>query len=294
MLEVFYKNKIIRDLEQSIKSEFILKDDLCLPNSFLEIDNSVLDAWLLRLDKDPKELITFTEKRYSYRLGRYFENLLLFYFNFHPNIEVIEFGKQIFSGKRTIGEMDFILKNISTGQIVHLETALKYFAKEKDRTNFHSYICPNGSRTFGEKIDKIFSKQLKITETPEAMEFLKSIDVYPVKSFHFIKGTLFYHPDEADAVINERLNPLHLKGWWIYYKEIESLSNNSKYKLVHKLKWLSPEIEINDDKLLSKTQLLVELNQHFEIISQGQMIVEYYDVNGVWVEKSRGFVLDNG
>ncbi len=287
------KSKIVRDLHQSIVSPYVLNDMFTLPLSFLEIDNHIFDKWLLDLDKSPSKLIEFVETHHSKRLGRYFENLLHFFFLFHPNIEVLEAGKQIFKGKITIGEMDFILKNKKTKEIIHLETAIKYFAKEKGKSDFKYFICPNGTRNFGDKLEKTFSKQLKITERDETISFLRESKYLPLKSYHFIKGILFYHPDEIVDFTHERLNPKHLKSWWIYENEINTLNETSKYKIIHKLKWLSNEVEDDENKLMSKGQLIKLIKSHFEIISQGQLIVKFEKINLTWEEKSRGFILDN-
>lgn len=288
-----FKNKITRDLFSSITSEFVLNDDLVIPRDFLKIDTSILHEWLKSIDESPNELIDFIESHHSRRLGRYFENLLYYYFIFHPNIDVLEFGKQIFNGKTTIGEMDFILRNKSTSEIIHLETAVKYFAKEKNKSDFRYFICPNGTRNFGDKLDKTFSKQLKITERDETISFLKKAGYLPLKSYHFIKGILFYHPEELKDFQHDGLNPNHKKSWWIYQKEVSELNNNSKFKVVHKLKWLSDEIEEDENELLTKNELIELLNNHFEIISQGQLIIEFDKSNSLWIEVSRGFVLDN-
>jgi len=287
------KHKIVRDLYQSITSPYVLNDDKTLPKSFLEIDDSILNNWIQELDRNPNQLKEFIEKHHSRRLGRYFENLMYYYFLFHPNIEVLEFGRQIFKGKITIGEMDFILKNLTTGEIIHLETAVKYFAKQKEKYDLKYFICPNGTRNFGDKLEKTFSKQLRITEREETKAFLHEKGYGKIESYHFIKGTLFYHPDELKNFHHHKLNPNHNKSWWIYQKEVSELNNNSKYKIVHKLKWLSDEIEENENELMSKTELIELLNSHFEIISQGQLIVEFEKSDFLWKEKSRGFVLDN-
>ena len=288
-----FSNKIVRDLYTNITSEYVLNDKLVLPYMFLQIDEIMFNNWLIGLDESPEKLILFIEENHSKRLGRYFENLLHFYFIFHPNIEVLEFGKQIFDGKITIGEMDFILKNKSTKEIVHLETAVKYFAKKKGESDFEYFICPNGTRNFGDKLEKTFSKQLRITERDETKSFLKKSGYWPLKSYHFIKGILFYHPTEINNFSHEKLNPKHQKSWWIYSNEIKTLCDISKYKVVHKLKWLSDEIEDNEKELMSKKELIDLLASHFEIISQGQLIVEFEKSDLLWTEKSRGFVLDN-
>ena len=288
-----YNNKIVRDLHQSIVSPYVLNDELTLPLPFLEIDNYILKNWLREIDSNPFELTHFIDTHHSKRLGRYFENLLHFYFLFHPNIEVLEAGKQIFNGKITIGEMDFILKNKTTKEIIHLETAVKYFAKKKGESDFRYFICPNGTRNFGDKLEKTFSKQLRITERKETQVFLKESGYLPIKSYHFIKGILFYHPDEIISFQHEKLNLNHLKSWWIYQNETQSLNGNSKYKVVHKLKWLSREVEEDEKELMSKKELIDLLESHFEIISQGQLIVEFEKIDFLWEEKSRGFVLDN-
>ena len=287
------KTKIVRDLFNSITSEYVLSDELILPKSFLKINSEIFIEWIYELDNNPIELIDFIDKHHSKRLGRYFENLLHFYFIFHPNIEVLEVGKQIFKGKITIGEMDFILKNKTTNEIAHIETAVKYFAKEKEKGDFVNFICPNGTRNFGDKLEKTFSKQLQITEREETKIFLKEMGYFPLKSYHFIKGILFYHPDEINKFQHQGLNPNHKKSWWIYHNEIETIISISKYKIVHKLKWLSNEVEENENKLMTKKELIGLLESHFEIISQGQLIVEFEKNGLLWTEKSRGFILDN-
>jgi hypothetical protein len=288
-----FKNKITKDLYYSITSEYVLNDKLALPYSFLKIDEVLFIEWLKQIDNSPQQLIDFIEKHHSRRLGRYFENLLYYYFLFHPNIEVLEFGKQIFRGKTTIGEMDFILKNKTTDEIIHLETAVKYFAKVLGKPDFKNFICPNGNRNLGDKLNKTFDKQLRITEREETKFFLKQKRYLPIKSYHFIKGILFYHPKEIKNFYHPDLNPKHNKSWWIYKKEISTLNNFSKFKIVHKLKWLSEEVEENENKLLSKKELAELLNKHFEIISQGQLIVEFKKSKSIWKEKSRGFILDD-
>ena len=290
---MIFKNKIVRDLYSSITCEFILDDKLVLPIGFLNIDKLVFNNWLISLDKSPETLTLFIEENHSRRLGRYFENLLHFYFIFHPNIEVLEFGVQIFKGKITIGEMDFILRNKTTKEIIHLETAIKYFAKKKGESDFTYFICPNGTRNFGDKLSKTFSKQLKITEREETKSFLKESGYWPLQSYHYIKGILFYHPSEIVGFYHKELNPNHKKQWWIYYSETNILSEVSKFKIVHKLKWLSYEIEEDENELLSRQELIDLLKSHFEIISQGQLIVEFENNGLIWKEKSRGFVLDN-
>ena len=290
---MIFNNKTVRDLYSSITSEYVLNDKLVLPKSFLNIDEIVFNNWLIELDESPEKLILFIEKNHSKRLGRYFENLLHFYFIFHPNIEVLEFGKQIFKGKITIGEMDFILKNRTTKEIVHLETAVKYFAKKKGESGFKYFICPNGTRNFGDKLDKTFSKQLKITEREETKSFLRQSGYWPLKSYHFIKGILFYHSSEIVVFSHDKLNPNHHKQWWILKKEIETLNENSKYKIAHKLKWLSYEVEDRNEELLYKSELIKLITSHFDIISQGQLIVEFKKGDLLWTEKSRGFILDD-
>lgn len=288
-----FKNKIVRDLDNSINSEYLLNDDLVLPNSFLNIYKATYYDWLIELDKNPEDLVFFIENNHSRRLGKYFENLLHYFFIFHPNIEVLEFGKQIFNGKITIGEMDFILMNKTSKEIIHLEVAVKYFAKKKGESDFKYFICPNGKRNFDDKIEKTFGKQLRITERPETKALLNKKNYFPIKSYHFIKGILFYHTDEIDTFEHSNLNPNHKKSWWMFQKEIMELNNESKYKIVHKLKWLSEEIEEDESELLSKKELMGVLSSHFEIISQGQLIVEFEKSELLWRERSRGFVVDN-
>ena len=55
----------------------------------------------------------------------------------------------------------------------------------------------------------------------------------------------------------------------------------------------APEIEEDKSKLLSNVELINLLNSHFEIIPQGQLVIEFKLEDNIYFEKSRGFILDN-
>ena len=183
-----YKNKIVRDLESVIFSPDLLKSNENIEDVLFKIPKDEIDLFLLELDKYPDDIINFIGDRKSYRLGKYFEALLKFYFIWNRKVELVANSVQVFEAKITLGEMDFILKDLNTEEYIHLEVAVKFFARNADLLSAFEYKCPDGQRNLGQKLDKTFSKQIRITDKHQTKELLKKKGIDKINKKLYIKG----------------------------------------------------------------------------------------------------------
>ncbi|KNC86535.1 hypothetical protein SARC_01308 [Sphaeroforma arctica JP610] len=98
---------------------------------------------LIDLDKDPSVLHNhiYNHTQPSHRLGVMYERLLEFFLSTDPQYSLISSGLQVFDagtglgrrgGKCTIGEFDFVYHDHHSDEIVHLESAIKYFMSCKE------------------------------------------------------------------------------------------------------------------------------------------------------------------
>ena len=79
------------------------------------------------LNNEPTRFIEYISDRASSRIGFYFEALISFLLNEYPEFELIAEHLQLHQNGKTLGEIDFLYKNMNTGEITHLEVAFKYY-----------------------------------------------------------------------------------------------------------------------------------------------------------------------
>lgn len=227
-MNIFYKNKFVNDLAWVIysnslinKAEFtsIYSSKECL-DLYLMHQN-----WFVNIDEN---LDNYKEDIFikNHLLGKYFEQLLGFFFKHSPYYDIILQNEQIIINKETKGEIDFIVYNKILKQYEHIEVAIKYYMKTKEHDK-SQWVGPNSNDYFEKKTNNLFNHQAKIlslykSELPE-LDKIKSI-----KSRIFLKGYLLEK--------NEHSNFIYLQeGDLEEYKK-----NILSYYEIKKLDWLCP------------------------------------------------------
>lgn len=284
---MFLKNKFVRDLEFAIFSNSLLNFDQSQHDILFGLNEFQVRDWIYSLEENPSELEIFIETQNSIRLGKYFENLLHFYFLWNFNVDVIDYSKQIFEGKNTLGELDFILFIKPKNRYLHLEVAVKYFVKRQGFCDYENFICPNGERNLKRKIDKTFEKQLQILEYAPAKEYLIEKGIFNIESRILIRGAIFYFSDEKD-VICEDLNFVNTHTRYVSSKISEfKAKENRHYKFLKNHFWLTENRFESSENIVDKFKILELLKVHFQTSTRGWVIGEYELVNGFFVEREK-------
>ena len=186
--------------------------------------------WLMALDDSPEPLLEHLAKG-PQLLGKRFERLLAFYFQADPEFKVLHAGWPIHaSGKGkggTIGEFDFLLKHLPSGQTWHLEVACKFYLAERNSASWATFKGPNAQDTLSGKMDKLV-QQLALSDRPEAAAALSAEHIRVDERVLLLKGGLFHHISD----IHRAKPPLHAHknyptGWWIRQGEWEQLLADS-------------------------------------------------------------------
>ncbi len=174
---------------------------------------------LQQLDLQPQPLIEFLEQHKNHRLGYYFEYLLLFWLqdrDYH-HFELIKHRATIFTGKITIGELDFLIKNQQTGRIEHWEVAIKFYLGHPPLNDAYHWLGPNDRDSLGRKLDHLAQQQFRFGHYQDHEIEQRCLAV---------KGRLFYpssHKSLLAAATMEDglacLSPQHLKGNWLLWDE---------------------------------------------------------------------------
>ncbi len=186
----------------------------------------------------------------QHRVGRYFEQLLLYWLAHVRGVDVVANGMQLRDGKVTVGELDFLYRD-EVDKLTHCETSVKFFlcAPGNEPSAFPG---PNARDNFERKVSKLFDKQLRASEgRVDGIERREGL----------IKGMIFYRADGATAAAPARLAPDHLRGSWCRADEVEELGSfGDAYAVVEKPHWLAPVV---DAPVFDHSALTRRLEAHF-------------------------------
>lgn len=275
------ESQVVRDLKWILTSPSLISHPAAVERTLINSDTD--------LKIDAGDLESFLSQRFSHRVGRYFESLVLYWLQRIRQVEVVAHGLQIQDGDRTVGELDFVFRD-EAGRLTHWETAVKFylhFPQENSSGSF--FVGPNAADTFEKKTRRILERQLPLSR-------LDFPDVVVREAF--VKGRMFYHPDLEDSdSLPPALSPSHLKGIWLRNSELHRLSElhaNAVFRILNKPYWLSPEIRpVDDPHILSLTGLTETLADHFRTSSHSRLLSILTVDREIYRELDRLFVVSD-
>ncbi|MBJ2174488.1 DUF1853 family protein [Aureibaculum sp. A20] len=186
-----------------------------------------------------KEETVFNEELSSnLRLGKRVERFVSNELKQDDTIEIVLENKQIQVEKRTIGELDCILKQDDTP--IHLEVIYKFylFDERVGTTEIEHWIGPNRNDTLVKKLTKLKEKQLPLLyseHTKPILEELK-LNAKDIKQCVYFKAQLFV-PYTSEIPEFKLLNRQCLAGFYIHLSEIDKFTD-CKFYIPSKLNWL--------------------------------------------------------
>ena len=200
--------------------------------------------WFCKLDEDPSELESLLDSQRDRRLGKVFETLWLYWFSHNPRYEVIENNLQIIVDGETLGEIDFIVLDKMTGQMVHWEVAVKFYLGVDDTNEMSNWYGPNRRDRLDLKVAHLLQRQSVLSRDQRVHRWLEQKGLSIDRCAVILKGRLYYPWSSllATSVSNtERLKPEnclkklnsprqccsdHLYSWWFkesqFYQEFDS------------------------------------------------------------------------
>ncbi|MDR3381679.1 DUF1853 family protein [Cupriavidus basilensis] len=256
------------------------------------------------------------------RLGRHAERLLQFTLEHAEGLELLAANLPVrragAHGVQTLGELDFVWRDVASGAIVHWEMAAKFYllvepaphgaprgggpgAAMLDR---HCFVGPNLVDRLGDKLDHIVRRQLPLSRTPESLALL----VRPVdRSEVYLLGWLFYR----DGVVPQSIGSLgiapdHLHGWWSTLPDWLAWAvkrEGSRWYRLPRSAWMAParvpQAHTETAEAIHEALALRFAETHHEKNWRREAPVMLCEVEpagqpGVWRERTRGFVVPPG
>lgn len=248
-------------------------------------------AWLLDLDRSPQALHAHIALHAHARLGRYAEQLMTFYLR-HLGVLAAHNLQVRGEDKRTLGEFDFLVWRDDA--LLHWEFATKFYllqsppagAVKQERADY--FVGPNLADSLGAKMQKIFERQLSLSEHPAAHALLPR----PVTAAQaLVKGWLFYPGGDYPVSSAPGVCGLHCRGFWC---GLEELPQAPAYAVLPRLSWLAPARLAAADTL-DRAELAARLAVLFANDSAMPVLVALLRMEqGAALEMSRGFIVPEG
>ena len=183
--------------------------------------------------------------------GRKMESFFSHAITHSQRYAVLAENLQVISGKTTLGEIDFLIRDNLEGQIIHVELACKFYLYDTSREYINPYsawVGPNQNDFLDRKIEKLKNKQLPLLQHPECQKMLTPIigsgtsNIF--QQVHF-PAYLFLPLGAKEAPTN--INREAVKGFWLRPEQLsDSIFDKALFCLPSKSDWLLPPHKNSD------------------------------------------------
>lgn len=179
--------QILKQYQGFLNTQFIIDQ---LPDSKITVFEFESLKKIRQIENFP-----FDESRVFNFLGKRAEVFFRYYLNLSDRYEEIAYSLQIIDDKTTLGEFDFLCRDLIQNETLHVELVNKIYLYDD---SLHEdpdccWIGPNRGDRFIDKVEKLRSQQFPLLYHPKAEnEFQKlSIDPWKVKQKLCFKAILF-------------------------------------------------------------------------------------------------------
>lgn len=172
------------------------------------------------------------------RLGHLAEKIVAELIKSSTNYKVLYENTQIIEDKKTIGEIDFIIEEINTNQLIHMELAYKFYLFDSNLSSepIKNWIGPNRNDSLEEKLEKLKGKQFPLLYHNCAKSKFDTIEIDEVSQALCLLVSLFI-PYEYKASFSP-IYQKYIKGFYLNFEKFTSLDNAAKtYYLPSKKEW---------------------------------------------------------
>lgn len=217
------------------------------------MNNKVRIASILRtesLDTSVSNLISFHlsdlildnnlefELAQNVRLGHLAEKVVSGLIKSSSNYKVLYENIQVIEEKTTIGEIDFILENLISKQLIHVELAYKFYLFDPNISTeaVNNWIGPNRNDSLIDRLEKLKKKQFPLLHHKAAKTVLNNIDIDEVSQALCLLVSLFIPYEYKGS-----FNPVYkkaIKGYYLNFENFSALNNAEKtYHIPSKKEW---------------------------------------------------------
>lgn len=199
-------------------------------------------------------------------LGKRIEHFFEYAIRSSDQYQLIAKNLQIFRDKITIGELDFIIKEVHSQLLIHIELVYKFYLYNPNgKTEIDKWIGPNKKDALPFKLKKLKEHQLPLLSKSETKPILQKLNLTPDKITQQVcfLGNLFI-PLKLKTLSSTIINKECIAGYWINF---EGFTNEQfkphSFHVPQKKYWMVDPKKCQDwqpyEKI--KTEVLQQLDQ---------------------------------
>jgi len=261
MHKVFSKSQIYTQaLLESLRSAPLLVDDL--PEAVCFDRSKFFSA----VKVEPT--LPVPELNFSQKLGHLYEDALAHVLSSASDLDLLGQSVQIFDdNKITIGELDFILKDLVHKEFVHLEIAVKFYLIDYENGK-PNYPGPDPRDNWLNKLARMREHQLQLVKLDYTKRcLLEKYGVDEVVTKHLIYGKLFDHYKADQKPCPPSMRADCQREVWMYLREWEAEFEVNHVKVVPKCLWpVSVENLIENLDVVTREEFVEEATQRCTMI----------------------------
>jgi len=212
------------------------------------------------------------------RLGHQMEHVFKQLIDHCTKYEVLLYNQHVREGKQTLGEIDFILQDTNSKELIHIELTYKFYIINSEISEpIHQLMGPNRRDMFFTKMEKIKNEQFGLLHTEEGAETLSSNAINHSRITHqtCFKAQLF-EPYGSSSIHIRPLNKNCVTGYWLRFEEFKSEAfKKHQFYIPTKSQWVIEPYDNVD--WMSYFETLMEINL--------RMLKEIAPI--VWIKKSQ-------
>lgn len=213
------------------------------------------------------------------RLGHQMEEVFRQLMDASAEYDLILHNIPVKNGNRTIGEIDFILREIRTSKLLHVELTYKFYIIDPSISEpIHQLMGPNRRDMFFTKMEKVKHRQFPLLHDPNGVKVLNKngVDSGQIEHQCCFKAQLFSHYSSKDVHIRP-LNKKCLSGFWLKFDDFNTDAfRDGKYYLPFKSEWVIAPYKA------------VQWKNHFEILMDINLRMLKENAPMVWMRKPDG------
>ncbi len=172
------------------------------------------------------------------RLGHLVERIVSEWIKTSSNYCLLHENVQLLEGKITIGELDFLMEEIDSKQLIHMELAYKFYLFDPSISNkpMHNWIGPNRNDSLREKLEKLKTKQFPLLFDKRSQTQLRTLNLVDVKQQLCFLVSLFI-PYQNKVRFNASYKKA-IVGYYLNWERFKRLDHaNISYHIPSKKEW---------------------------------------------------------
>ncbi len=173
--------------------------------------------------------------------------------------ELLTANLQIHGEKETLGELDYLVRNLKSDEVIHIELACKFYLYDVDAgfSEEEKWIGPNRKDSLFEKLEKLKLKQFPLLHKKETIQKLETLGIKIPSSQKLCLKAFLFLPKEINPESFSKNIQNCIVGHYMKFTDLTG-DTTARYAVPSKKEWLLPESWITEWYSFSEIKQIIK------------------------------------